>query len=227
MTQNYEHLELDEDDLSFMEEILKEELTIIKEEKNEDDLECKLENDLYVIKVDFAERVTRQIVQLSNDLRVDDKTFESSSFTSLAIKDRAVDAYAFIPPEDIQIFCCNWNDIYMPTTILGGVHSFFPHMVTVDARTNRIIVRMRPLTTSVGKFFDFFLVTEEEIFADNSASKAQKRTDMALRDYFQDFFEGEYNKMSLKVRKAWGEYNRSVAIENIAKNYKEKGIDVW
>lgn len=220
MTQSYElpsDIELDDEILLALEELISQEETII-----ESDVERKqeLEDGIFVNKLEFSERITKKLVKLMDELSLDESDFDHIDKLEVKIDED----YRFILPSEINLFCLTKSGLYKQVYLLGGTEEFFPYGVSVDANTNQVIVRMRPLFVSSGKFFDFYLP-----FEDDKAPTVGKYhvVEKEVQEFISELFALDYNYLTRKIRQLMDEYSRECRYVAIKNNYQDKGLEVW
>ena len=220
MTKSYElpdEVELDDEILLALEGFISQEETIIEDDKER---KQKLEDDIFVSKMEFSEQVTKKIVRLMDELDLDEDSF--AKFDDMETS-KVDEEYRFHLSSEITLFSLTQSGLYKQVFLLGGTEEFFPYSVSVDANTNQVIVRMRPLFATIGKFFDFFLPFED----DKPSAGKHHVVEMEVKGFISELFTLEYNRLTLKIRQLTDEYNRECEYVAIKNNYQDKGLEVW
>jgi hypothetical protein len=220
MTKSYElpdEVELDDEILLALEGFISQEETIIEGDKER---KQKLEDDIFVNKMEFSEQVTKKIVRLMDELDLDEDSF--AKFDDMETS-KIDEEYRFHLSSEITLFSLTQSGLYKQVFLLGGTEEFFPYSVSVDANTNQVIVRMRPLFATIGKFFDFFLPFED----DKPSAGKHHVVEMEVKAFISELFTLEYNRLTLKIRQLTDEYNRECEYVAIKNNYQDKGLEVW
>lgn len=220
MTQNNElsgDIVLDDELLLELEQFISQDSTIMEDDQER---KQKLEDDIFVAKLAFAEQVTKKIVKLTDELGLDELLFAKPNQLDSLIDEE----YRFALNSEITLFCLTESGLYRQLNLLGGTEEFFPHDVSVDANSNQVIVRMRPMFNTIGKYFDFGLP-----FADDETKIKGKPhpVDREVTNFISGLFSIEFNQLSRSIRHSLDEYNREVEYLTIKKNYQDKGVEAW
>lgn len=211
MTQIYDDSQdvlLDDEELSLLEEMIDGESSIIEKS---DDFEEDLSDQLYITRVEFAEKLTKEFKMLAELYSVPAKGALSMLRTSLP------NECIFTPPLPCVVPAITPKGIMTSMRLLGGIEEFFPEKVIVVANTGKVLVRMRPLFASACSSAEFVLSTsKDELDALSSDARA---IDKALDDFLCNLFDDTMMEFRENMDTALREHHQRKSYFSISENY--------
>lgn len=195
-------------DLSLLEEMIGGDDTIIEKS---DDFEEDLSDQLYVTRVNFAEKITKEFKMLAELYNVPAKG--PLSMMDLQLPKECI----FTPPFGCIVPGITPKGIMTSMRLLGGVEEFFPEKAIVIASTGRVVIRMRPLYASSCSSAEFVLSTSKDEL--DALSNESRAIDKALDDFLCNLFDETMMEFREGMEDALREHHQRKSFFSISENY--------